>query len=92
MKKFFKNKKKLLFICLLLMVSLTACSSPRGSDGKTKVNEIIASETFEVQKKNVNVTDVPEEVQKEYENVADDEYITIEATSFCDAMNSGWFN
>ena len=55
MKKFFKNKKKLLFICLLLMVSLTACSSPRGSDGKTKVNEIIASETFEVQKKNVNV-------------------------------------
>lgn len=41
MKKFFKNKKKLLFICLLLMVSLTACSSPRGSDGKTKVNEII---------------------------------------------------
>lgn len=92
MKKFFKNKKKLLFICLLLMVSLTACSSPRGSDGKTKVNEIIASETFEVQKKNVNVTDVPEEVQKEYENVADDEYITIEATSFGDAMNSGWFN
>lgn len=74
------------------MVSLTACSSPRGSDGKTKVNEIIASETFEVQKKNVNVTDVPEEVQKEYENVADDEYITIEATSFGDAMNSGWFN
>ena len=92
MKKFFKNKKKLLFICLLLMVSLTACSSPRGSDGKTKVNEIIASETFEVQKKNVNVTEVPEEVQKEYENVADDEYITIEATSFGDAMNSGWFN
>lgn len=59
---------------------------------KQKVNEIIASETFEVQKKNVNVTDVPEEVQKEYENVADDEYITIEATSFGDAMNSGWFN
>ena len=83
---------ELLFICLLLMVSLTACSSPRGSDGKTKVNEIIASETFEVQKKNVNVTEVPEEVQKEYENVADDEYITIEATSFGDAMNSGWFN
>ncbi len=67
MKKFFKNKKGLLFICLIIMVSLTACSSPRGSDGKTKVNEIIASETFEVQKKNVNVTEVPEEMKAEYE-------------------------
>ena len=82
MKKFFKNKKRLLFICLIVMVSLTACSSPRGSDGKTKVNEIIASETFEVQKKNVNVTEIPEEMQAEYENLSDDDYITIEATSF----------
>lgn len=92
MKKFFKNKKRLLFICLIVMVSLTACSSPRGSDGKTKVNEIIASETFEVQKKNVNVTEIPEEMQAEYENLSDDDYITIEATSFGDAMNTGWFN
>ena len=66
MRKFFKNKKKLLFVCLILMVSLTACSSPRGNDGKTKVNEIIASETFTVQKSYVNTTDVPDEVKEQY--------------------------
>lgn len=92
MKNFFKNKKKLLFIALLVMVSLTACSSPRGSDGKTKVNEIIASETFEVQKKNVNISEIPEELKSEYEKLSDDDYITVEATSFGDAMGTGWFN
>ncbi len=92
MKNFFKNKKKLLFIALLVMVSLTACSSPRGSDGKTKVNEIIASETFEVQKKNVNISEIPEELKSEYEKLSDDDYITVETTSFGDAMGTGWFN
>lgn len=92
MKNFFKNKKKLLFIALLVMVSLTACSSPRGSDGKTKINEIIASETFEVQKKNVNISEIPEELKSEYEKLSDDDYITVEATSFGDAMGTGWFN
>ena len=92
MRKFFKNKKKLLFVCLILMVSLTACSSPRGNDGKTKVNEIIASETFTVQKSYVNTTDVPDEVKEQYADYADDDMITIEATSFGDAMNTGWFN
>ena len=92
MRKFFKNKKKLLFVCLILMVSLTACSSPRGNDGKTKVNEIIASETFTVKKSYVNTTDVPEEVKEKYADYAEDDEITIEATTFGDAMNTGWFN
>ena len=92
MRKFFKNKKKLLFVCLILMVSLTACSSPRGNDGKTKVNEIIASETFTVKKSYVNTTDVPEEVKEQYADYAEDDEITIEATTFGDAMNTGWFN
>lgn len=92
MKKFFKNKKKLLFICMFTLVSLTACSVPRGSDGKTKVNEIIALEDLEVDKKYVNTSDVPDDIKEQYAGYKDGDMITIEATSFGDAMNTGWFN
>ena len=58
MKKFLQEKSKIIFLCLFIVMTCTACSNPRGTDGKTKVDEIIASEKIEVKKSLVNVTEI----------------------------------
>ena len=40
MKDFFRSKKKFLLVVMLMVVTLTGCSVPRGQNGKTYVNSI----------------------------------------------------
>lgn len=93
MKKFLQEKSKIIFLCLFIVMTCTACSNPRGTDGKTKVDEIISSEKIEVKKSLVNVTDIEDkDLAKEYKKLDDDDMITIEPTTFKDAISNGWFD
>ena len=44
MKQFLQKKAKLVFLCMLVLLTCTACANPRGRDGKTLADQIIASE------------------------------------------------
>lgn len=93
MRQFFKKNMKILFVCFFVLLTCTACSSPRGKDGKTKVDEIIASEQVEVKKSDVNTTDISDEkLIKEYKKLGKNDMITIEPTTFSDAFGDGWFD
>ena len=92
MKKFLQEKSKIIFLCLFIVMTCTACSNPRGTDGKTKVDEIIASEQIEVKKSLVNVTEIEDKkLSNEYKKLNDDT-ITIEPTTFSEAIADGWFD
>lgn len=93
MKKFLQGKSKIIFLCLFIVMTCTACSNPRGTDGKTKVDEIIASEQIEVKKSLVNVTEIEDKkLSNEYKKLNDDDTITIEPTTFSEAIADGWFD
>lgn len=93
MKKFLQEKSKIIFLCLFIVMTCTACSNPRGTDGKTKVDEIIASEQIEVKKSLVNVTEIEDKkLSNEYKKLNDDDTITIEPTTFSEAIADGWFD
>ena len=87
-----KGKMKILFLCLFVLLTCTACSSPRATDGKLKVDQIISSEKVEIRKDLVNVTDIEDkDLKKEYAKYDDDDLITIEPMTFGEAFSSGWF-
>lgn len=93
MKKFLQEKSKIIFLCLFIVMTCTACSNPRGTDGKTKVDEIIASEQIEVKKSLVNVTEIEDKkLSNEYKKLNGDDTITIEPTTFSEAIADGWFD
>lgn len=93
MKKFLQEKSKIIFLCLFIVMTCTACSNPRGTDGKTKVDEIIASKQIEVKKSLVNVTEIEDKkLSNEYKKLNDDDTITIEPTTFSEAIADGWFD
>ncbi|MGM9947609.1 YidC/Oxa1 family membrane protein insertase [Floccifex sp.] len=87
MKKFLQSKAKILMVCFFVLLTCTACSNPRGKDGKTKVDQIIAIEETQVERSKVSI----EGSEKEYKNLKDDDLITIEKTEFTDAWKNGWF-
>ncbi len=92
MKNFLQRHAKILFVCFFVLLTCTACSNPRGSDGKTKIDQIIASEEVEVRKGNVNIDDIEDsKLAKQYAKLDDDDTITIEPTSFSEAFSNGWF-
>lgn len=85
------NKLKILFLCGFLLLGLAGCSNPRGADGKTKVDQIIASEQIEVPKDKVNISDIQDEkVKEKYEKEGNE--ITIEPTSFMSTLSQSWFD
>lgn len=93
MTHFLQSKMKIFLLCCFVLLGLTGCSNPRGTDGKTKVDQIIASEQIEVEKNRVNVTDISdEELKKEYSQLKDDDVIVIQPTSFKDALSVSWFD
>ena len=93
MRKFLKKRGKILALALFLVVGLSACSSPRGTDGKTKYDQIISSEQITLQKSQINVSDISnEEVRKELEKLPEDAEITIEPTSWGQAWSQSWFD
>ena len=48
MKDFFRNKKKFLLVVMLMVVTLTGCTVPRGETGKTYVDAIYTIEDKQV--------------------------------------------
>ncbi len=89
---FFKEKSRIVLLCLFVLLTCTACSNPKGSDGKTKVTSIIAAEDFKIEKGRVNTTDIDDEdLKKEYAKLDDDDLIEIKATSYGSAWKNGWF-
>ncbi len=74
-------------------MGLAGCSAPRGTDGKTKVDQIIASEKIEIPKSQVNTTEIGDEtLKKEYGKLKDSDTITIEPTGFGATLSQSWFD
>ena len=93
MKQFLQNKAKLVFLCLFVVLTCTACANPRGTDGKTKADQIIASEEIQIDADRVNVKDIKDattkrQIKKQIKNGK----ITIKPTSFKQAIANGWFD
>ncbi len=93
MTHFLQSKFKIFMLCAFVLLGLTGCSNPRGTDGKTKVDQIIASEQMVVEKGRINVSDISDEaLKKKYEKLGDKDTITIEPTSFSEALSASWFD
>ena len=91
MKQFFKAKKKLFIVMMLMLIALTGCSSPRGQNGKTYVSSIITLEDVEVEKQHVDFKEGSEEAKK-YADYEDTDLIKIEKTKWMDVKDEGWFH
>lgn len=88
-----RSKWKILFLCGFVLMGLAGCSAPRGTDGKTKVDQIIASEKIEIPKSQVNTTEIGDEtLKKEYGKLKDSDTITIEPTGFGTTLSQSWFD
>lgn len=88
-----RSKWKILFLCGFVLMGLAGCSAPRGTDGKTKVDQIIASEKIEIPKSQVNTTEIGDEtLKKEYGKLKDSDTITIEPTGFGATLSQSWFD
>lgn len=87
MKSIFKGKKTLLLVVMLMMITLTGCTVPRGQSGKTYVDSIVTLKEVEVEKKAVDTT----QNEEEYGDLKDTDYITLPKTTFGDMMDEGWF-
>lgn len=91
MKKILLSKKKFLAVIMIMVVVLTGCSNPRGPEGKTYVNSIIAVEDTTVQRKEIDIPD-DKKIQAKYKNYDGEDEIKIKKTTFSAAMDEGWFN
>lgn len=95
MKRIFKNKKKMLAICAFLLVSLTACTTPRNQSGQTYVDSIITLDETEVKRSQIGIPEssklYSEEELNKLEAMSGDEVITIPPTKFTDTLDEGWF-
>lgn len=91
MKKFFKTKKKLFIVMMLMVIALTGCSSPRGQNGKTYVDSIITLEDVKVERQHVDFKPNSEEAKK-YANYEPTDLIEIKKTKWMDVKDEGWFH
>lgn len=92
MKDLLHRKYKIFLLCLMILLTCTACSNPRGKDGKTKADQIIAYEEVTIDKAQVNVEDIADpELKEVYESETGDT-ITIQPTSWGSAWKNGWFD
>lgn len=93
MKTFLSKKGKILFVALFVLLTMSGCSAPRGTDGKTKVDKIIANEEISFKKDEVNIKDISDEaLKKKYEKLGKDEDIVIQPTTWKKALSAGWFD
>ncbi len=76
MKQFLQKKAKLVFLCMLVLLTCTACANPRGRDGKTLADQIIASEETTIDASKINYKDISDkELKKEIKkNIKDGQY------------------
>jgi YidC/Oxa1 family membrane protein insertase len=94
MMHFLKSKTKILLMCAFIGLSMSACSAPRGSDGRTKADQIIASEEMTFEAGQVNVDDISnEEIKAEFEKELEETgKIVIEPTTWKSAFSRSWFD
>lgn len=92
MKKSLLEKSRILLLCLLVSMGLAACSNPRGTDGKTKVDQVIALKQETIQKDQVNISEISDENLKAELEASDSDTITIEPTSWSSSWKRGWFD
>lgn len=88
MKDFFKNKHRLIIVCMFVVLAISGCTNPKGADGKTKIDKIIAVNDTTILKSKVNI---PTELEGDYKKYGKDEAIPIEATQWDDVFAEGWF-
>lgn len=94
MRNLLKGKGKVLLLCAFILLGCSACSAPRGSDGKTKADQIISSEEIVLSADQVNVDDISDEAVKEQfeKELKENGKIVIPATSWGAAWSQGWFD
>ncbi len=92
MKKTLLEKSRILFLCILVSMGLAACSNPRGSDGKTKLDQVIALHEEVIDKDQVNISEVTDEDVLATVEESDSETVTIPPTSWSSAWKRGWFD
>lgn len=94
MSKFLHGHKKVLILCLFVLLTCTACAVPRGRDGKTKADQIISSEKIVLSADQVNVSEISDEaVKEEFETeLAETGEIVIEPTSWGSVFKQSWFD
>lgn len=92
MKKSLLEKSRILFLCVLVSLGLAACSNPRGSDGKTKLDQIIALNQETINKEQVNISEITDEDLKAEVESSESETVTIEPTSWSSSWKRGWFD
>lgn len=90
--KTIRRHYKVLLLCLFVLLTCSACSNPRGTDGKTKVDQIIASEKIEISKSQVNIEEVSDPDLKEKLTSESGDTVTIEPTTWASAWHNGWFD
>lgn len=91
MKKFLKSKKKILAVIMVMVFVLTGCSNPRGQNGKTYVDSIIAVKDVTVKRGEVDIPD-NKKMKEKYKDYDTEDEIKIKKTTFSAAMDEGWFN
>lgn len=92
MKKTLLEKSRILLLCLFVVMGLSACSNPRGSDGKTKLDQVIALNETTLTKDQVNVSEITDEDLKAEIESSSSQEITIEPTTWSQAWSRGWFD
>lgn len=71
MKQFLQKKAKLVFLCMLVLLTCTACANPRGRDGKTLADQIIASEETTIDASKINYKDISDKkLKKEIKRIS----------------------
>lgn len=92
MRKSLLEKSRILMVCLLVALGLAACSNPRGTDGKTKLDQIIALEDTEIEKSQVNISEMTDEDLKKEVESSSDSTVIIPATTWGSSWKKGWFD
>lgn len=92
MKKTLLEKYRILLLCLLVAMGLSACSNPRGSDGKTKLDQVIALEEVTLEKDQINIAEISDEQLKEEVETSTETTVTIPPTTWKSSWQKGWFD
>lgn len=85
---------KSILIITFIFSAILSLSTPKSSDGKIKLDQVITYKTVEIQKQDINIKQVKDkEIRKKYKDYAKTDKITVEPSSiFTEFKERGWFN
>lgn len=92
MKKSLFEKYRILLLCLLMVIGLAACSAPRGKDGKTKLDQVIALNDTTIDINKVNISEISDQNLKAELEKSKETQITIPTTTWAESWSHGWFD